>query len=63
MNKIFTENHNRKDHSKDIILNFVKDDTVFIHGIFDESISRHVVPQLYKLIDQESKKRWHCSRN
>jgi ATP-dependent protease ClpP protease subunit len=57
MNKIFTENHNKKDHSKDIILNFVQDDTVFIHGIFDESISRHVVPQLYKLIDQESKKK------
>ncbi len=38
-------------------LNFAENDTIYIHGEFDDSIMRHVIPKFDKMIeDQESKK-------
>lgn len=36
-------------------LNFVDGNHVFIHGVFDESISKHVLPSLVKLVEIQGK--------
>ena len=38
-----------KEHNKELKLNFIENNIVYIHGIFDESISTNIVPQLYNL--------------
>jgi len=41
--------------------NFVKDDVVYIHGEFDEGISKHVIPEFKALINNRLKMK-NCGR-
>lgn len=46
-----------KTESKEGQLNFVKNNTIFIHGNFDEDISINVLPEFDNLIDREKGKK------
>lgn len=39
------------------ILNFVSDEILYIHGDFDYTISQHVIPAFYQLIEREKNKK------
>ena len=46
-----------KDWSKEVRLNFIEGNTIFIHGVFDEDISLNVFPNFDKLIKEEKDKK------
>jgi len=44
-------------HNQEKILNFVSDEILYIHGDFDYTISQHVIPAFYQLIEREKNKK------
>jgi len=46
-----------KDWNRELKLNFIEENTIFIHGVFDEDISLNIFPKFDKLIKVEKDKK------